>query len=169
MARKAKSVRKTKVSRKAKVKEAKRLLAGKVPGKPVAKPADHRIRRGKDAVPPAGRDKVVEVMYMPEENGPEMTVVDGIPFRAFEPTVVPVERQNMLVTLSQNPFFNVDGKLTDAQKSRMKLWQTKRAHEEKLDDLNKAHEAKMASLRGPDLGPGSPGAPGVPSNPPRTS
>lgn len=161
MARKSKVAKKSKVAAR---KEAKRLLAGKT-RKPVAKPADHRVRRGVEAVPPAGRPKVVEVMYMPEEHGPEMTVVDGIPFRAFEPTVVPVDRQNMLVTLSQNPFFTVDGKLTPEQKTRMKLWRTKREHEEKLNDLQKAHEAKMASLRsGPDATNLTPN-----TNPPRTS
>lgn len=140
------------------------------PGKRlVSKPEDHEVKRGLAAIPPAERKNYVEVMYAPPENEAEQVVVDGIPFKAYEPVALPVVRENMFQTLSQNPQFVVmrdGGKLSDEQKKQQKLWDQKRTHQANIAKLDRDHRDKMAKLRGPSEDP-LPGASN--RNPPRTS
>lgn len=170
MAKKAKKVSA------AKAKRAQRKTAieamKRQPGKRlVHKPEDHEVKRGLAAIPAAERKNFVEVVYAPHEDEAEHVVVDGIPFKAYEPVALPVTRENMFQTLSQNPQFVVmrdGGKLDEKQLKGKKLWDERRTFEANKAKLQREYDDKVAKLKGP-AGAGEPLPGGVQRNPPRTS
>lgn len=94
---------KAKVAKQKKV--AKRVMARK-PAVPLKHSADDlKVRRGLGNVPAAARNGMIEVTYAPGADGPEQTVIGGIPFRANEPVAIPVSREDLVRTLALNPHF----------------------------------------------------------------
>lgn len=171
MAKKAKKARKAR-SPKANDKKLKEQATRQLSKKPVERvktsAADHRQVRGVAGVPAAGKSKVIEVTYAPPDGEAQLTTVDGIPFRAYEPVAIPVDRQNTIQTLSQNPHFTV-GKPNKKSKD-YQTWLLRQKHDHERTIMQERHNKEMTKLRGAgytadgDLLPA-----GTNQNPPRTS